>query len=56
MMKQYFLQEEDGQGLAETCLMISLVAIAAIIATRLLGDGVLLFYLNKVVAKMEELL
>ena len=54
MMKQYFLQEEDGQGLIEVSLLISLVAIAAIVATEYLGKGVLMFYLNQIVAKLEE--
>ena len=55
MMKQYFLQEEDGQGMVEVALIISLIALAAIAASRLLGQGVLAFYFNKVVSAIDEI-
>ena len=55
MMKQYFLQEEDGQGMVEVALIISLVALAAIGASKVLGQGVLAFYFNKVVNAIEAI-
>ena len=56
MMNFNFWQEEDGQGMVEVALIVSLIALAAIAASRILGQGVLAFYFNKIVNEINAIL
>ena len=42
------LNEEDGQGLAEYTLIISLIVIAAIAAVSFLGENAFALYLDSI--------